>query len=281
MEAIRSYLKELKAIPLLTAREEKALATRVLRGSKPARQKLIRSNLRLVVNIAKRYGHMGLPLLDLIEEGNMGLMKAVEKYNPARGYRFSTYASWWIKQHVTRAIANQGKTVRIPVYMVELLMQYKRVSEELTHKCKRKPAIGEIAKAMRMPVRKVRQLNKIATKISSLNVPVGDEGTTELMDLIEDENVPSASDEVSSFIRHERIDGLLDRLSSREKKVISMRFGLKDGTTHTLEETAGEFGITRERVRQIETAALKKLRIMVLEQDREFKKRVVSNNVEA
>ena len=281
MEAIRSYLKELKTIPLLTARQEKALATRVTRGSKRARQKLIRSNLRLVVNIAKRYGHMGLPLLDLIEEGNMGLMKAVEKYNPRRGYRFSTYASWWIKQHVTRAIANQGKTVRIPVYMVELLMHYKRATEELTHKCKRKPSMGEIAKAMKMPVRKVRQLNKIATKISSLNVPVGDEGTTELMDLIEDDNVPSASDEVSSFIRHERISGLLDRLSPREKKVIAMRFGLKDGTTHTLEEAAGEFNITRERIRQIETAALKKLRIMVLEQDREFKKRVVLNNEEA
>ncbi len=267
MDAIKRYLKEIKDIPLLTPKQEIDLAKKVRRKNMEARRKMIRANLRLVINIAKRYSYLGVPMMDLIEEGNMGLMKAVEKYNPKRGYRFSTYAAWWIKQYITRAIANQGKTIRVPVYMVELLMKFKKVSELLFIKLKRRPRVNEIARRMKMSVKKVRQLNKMASKISSLNAPIGDSGTAEFMDLIEDENIATAIDEVSAYLQKERILELLKNMTPRERKILSLRFGLKDGISHTLRDTAKHFGITRERVRQIESAAMKKLKGIIMQQE--------------
>jgi len=260
MDAIKLYLKDIKNIPLLTAKEELDLAKKIKKGSKAARATMIRSNLRLVINIAKRYSYLGVPMMDLIEEGNLGLMKAVEKYNPKRGYRFSTYAAWWIRQYITRAIANQGKTIRVPVYMVETAMRFKKVSEQLQMEHKRKPTLKEIARRMKLSLKKVRQLNKMAAKISSLNAPIGSEGTAEFMDLIEDESVSTAADELIEFLKKEHVEELLERMSPREKKILTLRFGLKDGVPRTLGSTAKRFGITRERVRQIENAAMKKLR---------------------
>ena len=270
MDAIRLYLKDINKLPLLTAEEEIYLAKRIKKGDKQARQKMIQSNLRLVINIAKKYSHLGVAMLDLIEEGNMGLMKAVEKFNPDKGYRFSTYAAWWIRQYISRAIANQGKTVRMPVYIIELMMRFKKVTESLTNVLKRKPRLAEIAKRMRIPMKRVKQLNKMASGISSLNAPVGEEGSTEFMDLIEDENMVSAMDGLSNFLMQERIKGVLDKMTSREQKILSLRFGLKNGIPHTLRDTAKHFGITRERVRQIENAAMKKMRELMIQQDREL-----------
>jgi len=271
MDAIKRYLREIKDIPLLTAKQEIELARKVKKGDDTARQKMIRANLRLVINIAKRYSYLGVPMMDLIEEGNLGLMKAVEKYNPRRGYRFSTYAAWWIKQYITRAIANQGKTIRVPVYMVELLMKFKKVSEQLFVKLRRRPRTTEIARKMKMPVKKIRQLNKMASKISSLNAPIDDSGTAEFIDLIEDESISTAVDEVGTYLQKERILELLKNMSARERKILSLRFGLKDGVPHTLRDTAKYFGITRERVRQIESAAMKKLKNIIIQQEAESK----------
>ncbi|MFH1752781.1 MAG: RNA polymerase sigma factor RpoD/SigA [Candidatus Omnitrophota bacterium] len=271
MDSIKRYLKEIKDIPLLTAIQEIELACKIKKGSEAAREKMIRSNLRLVINIAKRYSYLGVPMMDLIEEGNLGLMKAVEKYNPKRGYRFSTYAAWWIKQYITRAIANQGKTIRVPVYMVELLMKFKKISEQLFIKLKRKPRVTEIARKMKMSIKKIRQLSKMASKISSLNAPIGSGGTAEFMDLIEDENVSNAVDDVGTYLQKERILELLKNMSPRERKILSLRFGLKDGVSHTLRDTATHFGITRERVRQIESAAMLKLKNIILQQELESK----------
>ena len=270
MEAIRLYLKDIKRLPLLTPKEEIELARKIKKGDNHARQKMIKSNLRLVINIAKKYSYLGVPMLDLIEEGNLGLMKAVEKFNPRKGYRFSTYAAWWIKQYITRAIANQGKTIRIPVYVVELLMRFKKISEQLSHKFKRKPRLREIGKKMRIPIKRVKQLNKMAGAVSSLNAPIGESGTTEFMDLLEDEKVATSISELSNFLLHERIRELLRKMSPREQKIIELRFGLKDGVRHTLRETAGNFGITRERVRQIENAAKRKLRDLMVQQEKSF-----------
>jgi RNA polymerase primary sigma factor len=260
MDAIKLYLKDIKHLSLLTAKQEIELAKRIKKGDRRARQKMIKSNLRLVINIAKRYSYLGVPMLDLIEEGNLGLMKAVEKFNPRKGYRFSTYAAWWIKQYITRAIANQGRTVRIPVYVVELLMRFKKISVHLAHRLKRKPRISEIAKRMKMPVSRVRQLSKVANTVSSLNAPIDESGSTEFMDLIEDEKTSGEVGDLSNFLLHERIRDLLEKMSPREKKILTLRFGLKDGVRHTLRETAKYFGITRERVRQIESVAMRKLR---------------------
>jgi len=270
MDAIRLYLKDIKNLPLLTPEEEISLANKIKRGDKAARAKMIQSNLRLVINIAKRYSHLGVSILDLIEEGNMGLMKAVEKFNPKKGYRFSTYAAWWIRQYISRAIANQGKTVRMPVYIIELLMRFKKVQEHLTNALKRKPRLNEIAKRMSLPMKRAKQLNRMVSGTSSLNAPVGDEGSTEFLDLIEDENIVSAVDELSNFLTQERINLLLEKMSKREHKILSLRFGLKDGVPHTLRDTAKHFGITRERVRQIESAAMRKMREMMLQQDKEI-----------
>jgi RNA polymerase primary sigma factor len=208
-------------------------------------------------------------MMDLIEEGNLGLMKAVRKYNPYKGYRFSTYAAWWIKQYITRAIANQGKTIRIPVYMTEIINRWKRVSEHLTQKYGRKPKTKEVAREMRMSMRKVREISETATKISSLDAPIGEEGTGQFLDLIEDESAISPTDNVTESLRRERVDKLLEKMNERERRILDLRFGLTDGTTHTLGETAKIFKITRERVRQIESAALTKLKMYVMQQSGE------------
>jgi len=270
MDAIRLYLKDIKHLPLLTPEEEIDLARKIKKGDGKARAKMIQSNLRLVINIAKRYSHLGVSMLDLIEEGNLGLMKGVEKFNPKKGYRFSTYAAWWIRQYISRAIANQGKTVRVPVYIIELLMRYKKVVDHLSISLKRKPHVAEIAKRMRLPMKRVKQLHKMVSGVSSLNAPVGEEGSTEFMDLIEDEKMVSAVDGLSNFLTQERIKGLLEKMSAREKKILTLRFGLKDGVPHTLRDTAKHFGITRERVRQIECAAMKKMREFMVQQDKEL-----------
>jgi len=268
MDNIRLYLKDIKNLQLLTAKEEVELAKRIKKGDKRARQKMIQSNLRLVINIAKKYSYLGVPMLDLIEEGNLGLMKAVEKFNYTMGYRFSTYAAWWIKQYITRAIANQGKTVRIPVYIIELLMRFKKVSGQLSHKLRRKSRFNEIARKMGMPISRIRQLSKMVNTVSSLNAPVDENGSTEFMDLIEDEKMAKEMGELSNFLLHERIKDLLARMSERERKILSLRFGLKDGVRHTLRETSEYFGITRERVRQIESVAMRKLREYMKEEER-------------
>jgi len=270
MDSIRLYLKDIKKLPLLTATEERQLAYKVKKGDKKARQKMIKSNLRLVINIAKKYSYLGVPMMDLIEEGNLGLMKGVEKFNPRKGYRFSTYAAWWIKQYITRAIANQGKTIRIPVYVIELLMRFKKAHEQLTQKHKRKPRMGEVAKKMCVPVKRARQLNKMANTVSSLNAPVGDNGTTEFMDLIEDEKVAATTDDLGNFLLHEKIKELMRKMTPREQKILELRFGLKDGAKHTLRETSKHFGITRERVRQIENTAKRKLREVMIQQEKAF-----------
>ena len=269
MDAIRLYLRDIKHLPLLTAEEEIDLAKRIKRGDKAARQRMIQSNLRLVINIAKKYSHLGVSMLDLIEEGNLGLMKAVSKFNPKKGYRFSTYAAWWIRQYISRAIANQGKTVRVPVYIIELLMRFKKVTEHLTGTLKRKPKLNEVAKRMSLPMKRVKQLHKMVSGVSSLNAPVGEEGSTEFMDLIEDEKMISAVEGLSNFLTQERIKNLLERMSKRERKILSLRFGLKDGVPHTLRDTAKNFGITRERVRQIENAAMRKMREFIIQQEKE------------
>jgi len=270
MDAIKLYLKAIKDVPLLTAEEEISLAKKVRAGNVHAQKRMIQSNLRLVVNIAKRYSRLGVPMMDLIEEGNLGLMKAVKKYNPHKGYRFSTYAAWWIKQYITRAIANQGKTIRVPVYMTEIINRWKRVTEQLAQKYGRKPKTKEIAKIMKLPMRKIHEISETAAKISSLDAPIGDEGTGQFIDLIEDESSISPTDNVTDSLRRERVGQLLERMNEREKRILDLRFGLTDGVTHTLGETAKMFGITRERVRQIESAALDKLRLFIMQQTGEM-----------
>ncbi|MFH1797770.1 MAG: sigma-70 family RNA polymerase sigma factor [Candidatus Omnitrophota bacterium] len=278
MDAIKLYLKDIRDLPLLTAVEEKELAYKIKKGSKKARQRMINSNLRLVINIAKKYSYLGVPMLDLIEEGNLGLMKAVIKFDPDKGYRFSTYAAWWIKQFITRAVANQGKTVRIPVYVMEMLMRFNKVKKHLLQKMARTPQVSDIAKKMRMPVLRVRQLSRMASSISSLNAPIGESGDSEFMDLIEDENIVNSVDELSKFLLHERISGLLEKMTDREKKILALRFGLgEDGISYTLRDTAKNFGITRERVRQIEAACMVKLRKMMQEQEEESELRIKKN----
>jgi RNA polymerase primary sigma factor len=270
MDAIKLYLKDIRDLPLLTPENEKALAQKVKKGNKKARQQMIKSNLRLVINIAKKYSYLGVPMLDLIEEGNLGLMKAVSKYDPDKGYRFSTYAAWWIKQYITRAVANQSKTVRVPVYVMEMLMRFQKVKKHLTQKHKKNPRVGEIAKKMKLPIARVKQLDHMASNITSLNAPIGESGDSEFMDLIEDESIVNAVDELSKFLRHERIVGLLEKMTPRERKILELRYGLDgDGMPHTLRETAKHFGITRERVRQIEVACIQKLRKMMEDQDEE------------
>ena len=267
MDIIRLYLKDIKDIPLLTPEEEKELALRIRKKDKEAMRKMIRSNLRLVINIAKRYSHLGVPMMDLVEEGNLGLMKAVKKYNPDMGFRFSTYGAWWIKQYITRAIVNQGKTIRIPVYMAELITKWKRINERLTQKLRRKPGIKEVAKEMKLTVERVREISQMIARIASLDAPIGEGGEGQYMDLIVDETAASPWEELASSLRHERINRLLELITEREKDVLILRFGLEDGMSHTLEEVAGKFDITRERVRQIEMAAMKKLREYVAMED--------------
>ncbi|MBI2495314.1 MAG: sigma-70 family RNA polymerase sigma factor [Candidatus Omnitrophica bacterium] len=265
MEPIRSYLKDIKAIPLLSAKQEIELAQRIQKGDAKAKRQMTLANLRLVINIAKRYYHLGVPLLDLIEEGNLGLMKAVTKYNPKKGYRFSTYGAWWIRQYITRAIANQGKTVRIPVYMTELLSKFKRVTEELSQKVGRRPTAPELAKRMRLPIERIERMQELVTsaQTTSLESPVGDEGETEMIDLLQDETIPSPDEDITRFLQHERIEALLKKMNERQRRILTLRYGLEDGVSRTLGETAKHFGITRERVRQIEVVAIRKLRALI------------------
>jgi RNA polymerase primary sigma factor len=268
MDAIRTYLKDIRNIPLLTAKEEIELSKRIKKGDKAAREKMIRSNLRLVINIAKRYFHLGIPLVDLIEEGNMGLMKAVMKFNPQKGYRFSTYAAWWIRQSITRSISEQGKMIRVPVYINEMMTKWKKTNERLSQELKRIPSNKEIAKRMHISQQKAEQvLGWMSTKTSSLEAPIGEEGENEMMDLVEDQNAVPPDQEIERFLDKERLAVLLDIMSGREKEVLDMRFGLADGKSHTLAEVAKKLGVSRERVRQIEEAALKKLRRFVEQQE--------------
>ena len=268
-DPIRSYLKDIKEIPLLTTRQEIELATKIRQGDAKAKRQMTVANLRLVINIAKRYAHLGVPLLDLIEEGNLGLMKAVIKYNPKKGYRFSTYGAWWIRQYITRAIANQGKTVRIPVYMTELISKFKRTTEELSQKLGRKPTASELGRRMRLPVERIERLQElvISAQTTSLETPVGDEGETEMIDLLQDETLPSPQEDITRFLQHERIDALLLKMNERERRVLTLRYGLSDGISRTLGETAKFFNITRERVRQIEVVAMRKLRALIAAED--------------
>ena len=268
-DPIRSYLKDIKEIPLLTAKQEIELATKIRKGDTKAKRQMTLSNLRLVINIAKRYSHLGVPLLDLIEEGNLGLMKAVMKYNPKKGYRFSTYGAWWIRQYITRAIANQGKTVRIPVYMTELLSKFKRVTEEVSQKLGRKPTASELARRMRLPVERIERMQELVTssQTTSLETPVGEEGETEMIDLLEDETTPSPHEDITRFLQHERIDALLRKMNERERRVLVLRYGLEDGVSRTLGETAKFFNITRERIRQIEVVAMRKLRALIASEE--------------
>jgi len=258
-DALKIYLKDIKHLPLLSAEQEVKLARRVRRGDGAARKQMIQSNLRLVISIAKRYSNLGMPLSDLIEEGNLGLMRAVQKFNPSKGYRFSTYAAWWIKQFVLRAIANQGKTIRIPVYMVDVLSRYRKASERLSQRLGRKPEPAEVAHAMRLPLKKVEALEELTAQPASLDAPVGEEGTAQFIDLIENTGATSSKDELAEFLVHEKVADLLQHLTDRERAILSLRYGLQDGVTCTLGETAKQLGLTRERVRQIQSSAEKKL----------------------
>lgn len=259
-DPVRMYLKEIGRIPLLTAEEEVELAKKIEKGSLQARKKLIQSNLRLVVSIAKRYVGRGLTFLDLIQEGNQGLMRAVEKYDWRRGYKFSTYATWWIRQAVTRAIADQARTIRIPVHMIETINKLYRVSRKLMQDLDREPTPEEIAAEMDLPVERIREILKISQATTSLEKPVGDEGDSLLGDFIQDTTHPTPYDSASKQLLKENIKDVLGTLSEREAKVLKMRFGLDGYKPMTLEDVGREFGVTRERVRQIEAKALRKLK---------------------
>ena len=271
MDPIKAYLKDVRKIPLLTAEEEVDLAKKIKRGDREARNKMIRANLRLVISIAKRYVNLGVPLSDLIEEGNIGLMKSVEKFDHTRGFRFSTYAAWWIKQGISRAVIDQGKMIRVPVYMNEEILKYKKVVEELTHKLKRKPRIGEIAKRLQISVEKVKDLEKSIAKMSSLDAPIGEDGDGQVKDIIEDQTMVSPDESLELFFTRERAQEFLGMLNDRERKIIDMRFGLSDGNTYTLAEIAKELGVSRERVRQVEAATIKKIRLIIEQQQKSSK----------
>ena len=266
MDPIKAYLKDVRGIALLTAEEEIELSRRLLKGDKEARNKMIRANLRLVISIAKRYTNLGVPLSDLIEEGNIGLMKSVEKFDPERGFRFSTYAAWWIKQGISRAIIDQGKMIRVPVYMNEEIFRYKKAYESLTHKLKRKPRTGELAKKLQIPVSKVKDLEKSISKMSSLEAPIGDDGESQIKDILQDENTASPDQQIELFLNRERTDSYMGMLNERERKILDMRFGLSDGETHTLAQIAKVLGVSRERVRQLEASTIKKIRQIIKEQ---------------
>lgn len=263
MEALKIYLKDIKKIPLLTAEEEKELAKKVRAGDPQARMKMIKANLRLVVSIAKKYSHFGIPLIDLIEEGNMGLMKAVSMYNPNQRFKFSTYAAYWIRQYITRALANQAKTVRVPVYMVEAIARWKKTVEQLTQKLSRRPRLKEVAKEMKTSIKKIKQIRSMITRTTFLETPIGKDGTGQFIDLIPDESSSSATEELARIVRQERVKELLKKMNEREKEVLSLRYGLNGRSPHTLNEIAKKFGITRERVRQIENAAMRKLKAYI------------------
>lgn len=265
-DAIRSYLHEIGKIPLLTGEEEVILAKRILDGDEEARQLLITANLRLVVSIAKRYSKRGLELLDLIQEGNIGLMRAVEKFDYTKGFKFSTYATWWIRQAITRAIADQARTIRIPVHMIETINKYNKVQTVLTSKLGRKPTHEEIALEMEMDISKVADIEKINQNPASLAAPIGEDRDNLLQDILTDEWSRSPEQEATVEYLRNQMREILDTLQDREQRVLSLRFGLEDGVTRTLEEVGREFGVTRERIRQIEAKALKKLKEKSMQQ---------------
>jgi RNA polymerase primary sigma factor len=259
-DPVRMYLKEIGKVPLLSAEEEIELAKKMEKGDEEAKKKLAEANLRLVVSIAKRYVGRGMLFLDLIQEGNLGLIKAVEKFDYRKGYKFSTYATWWIRQAITRAIADQARTIRIPVHMVETINKLIRVSRQLLQELGREPTPEEIAAEMSMPVERVREILKISQEPVSLETPIGEEEDSHLGDFIQDDNVPVPVDAAAYTLLREQLEEVLNTLTEREKKVLSLRFGLEDGRGRTLEEVGREFNVTRERIRQIEAKALRKLR---------------------
>ena len=259
-DPVRMYLKEIGKVPLLTAEEEIELAKKMEQGDQEAKKRLAEANLRLVVSIAKRYVGRGMLFLDLIQEGNLGLIKAVEKFDYRKGYKFSTYATWWIRQAITRAIADQARTIRIPVHMVETINKLIRVSRQLLQELGREPTPEEIAEEMDMPVERVREILKISQEPVSLETPIGEEEDSHLGDFIQDDNVPVPADAATFTLLKEQLDEVLSTLTEREQKVLILRFGLEDGRARTLEEVGKEFNVTRERIRQIEAKALLKLR---------------------
>ena len=259
-DPVRMYLKEIGKVPLLTAEEEVELAQRMEEGDEEAKQKLCEANLRLVVSIAKRYVGRGMLFLDLIQEGNLGLIKAVDKFNWRKGFKFSTYATWWIRQAITRAIADQARTIRIPVHMVETINKLVRVQRQLLQELGREPTPEEVADRMDIPVERVREIIKISQEPVSLETPIGEEEDSHLGDFIQDDNVPVPADAAAFTLLKEQLTEVLGTLTEREQKVLRLRFGLDDGRARTLEEVGKEFNVTRERIRQIEAKALRKLR---------------------
>ncbi len=259
-DPVKVYLKEIGRVPLLTPDEEVDLAVRISNGDETAKKRLSEANLRLVVSIAKRYLGRGMQFLDLIQEGNLGLIKAVEKFDYTKGFKFSTYATWWIRQAITRAIADQARTIRIPVHMVETINKVKKVSSQLLHANGREPSAEEVAEELDMPVDKVREIMRVAQEPVSLETPIGEEEDSHLGDFIPDDDAPAPADAASHTLLKETLSSVLDSLTPREEKVLRLRFGLEDGRSRTLEEVGKEFNVTRERIRQIEAKALRKLR---------------------
>lgn len=259
-DPVKIYLKEIGRVPLLTPEEEHELAERMAKGDPAAKKRLSEANLRLVVSIAKRYGGRGMQFLDLIQEGNLGLIKAVEKFDHTKGFKFSTYATWWIRQAITRAIADQARTIRIPVHMVETITKVKKTSSQLLHENGHDPTAEEIAERLNIPVDKVREIMRIAQDPVSLETPIGEEEDSHLGDFIPDDDAPAPAEAASLILLKEQLNKILGTLTEREAKVLKLRFGLEDGRSRTLEEVGKEFDVTRERIRQIEAKALRKLR---------------------
>ncbi len=259
-DPVKIYLKEIGRVPLLTTEEETELAKRIANGDIAAKKRLSEANLRLVVSIAKRYLGRGMQFLDLIQEGNLGLIKAVDKFDHTKGFKFSTYATWWIRQAITRAIADQARTIRIPVHMVETINKVKKISSQLLHQNGHEPTAEEIAEVINMPTDKVREIMRVAQEPVSLETPIGEEEDSHLGDFIPDEDAPAPQDAASHTLLKEQLAEVLSTLTPREEKVLKLRFGLEDGRSRTLEEVGEEFNVTRERIRQIEAKALRKLR---------------------
>ena len=259
-DPVKVYLKEIGRVPLLTPEEEIDLAVRISKGDEAAKKRLSEANLRLVVSIAKRYLGRGMQFLDLIQEGNLGLIKAVEKFDYTKGFKFSTYATWWIRQAITRAIADQARTIRIPVHMVETINKVKKVNSQLLHENGHEPTNEQIAEKLEMPVEKVREIMRVAQEPVSLETPIGEEEDSHLGDFIPDDDAPAPAEAASLVLLKEQINQVLSTLTEREEKVLRLRFGLEDGRSRTLEEVGQQFNVTRERIRQIEAKALRKLR---------------------
>lgn len=259
-DPVRMYLKEIGKVPLLSSEEEIELAQKMEEGDEEAKRRLSEANLRLVVSIAKRYVGRGMLFLDLIQEGNLGLIKAVEKFDYRKGYKFSTYATWWIRQAITRAIADQARTIRVPVHMVETINRLIRAQRQLVQDLGREPSLEELAEVMKMPIEKVAEIQKISQEPVSLETPIGEEEDSHLGDFIQDDNMPVPADAAAYILLKEQLVEVLDTLTDREQKVLRLRFGLDDGRARTLEEVGREFNVTRERIRQIEAKALRKLR---------------------